>query len=248
MSSSPRFFVDAVLADVPPGEPVALPSPVAHHAVRVLRLKAGDAVVLFDGAGGEYEATLDQVERREASARLLRHVAVERESPLELTLVQSLLAADAMDYAVRKAVELGVKAIAPVVAARSQRAGATEHSDKRRAHWQSIAIAACEQCGRNRVPPVAAPRTLEGFLHDMAGAGPMAIAGPGASVSLAALAREAPPQFLIVGPEGGFTDDEVSAATTAGWLAVGLGQRILRVETAAIALASVAILSAEANG
>lgn len=241
----PRFFVDAPLAVS--AAPVPLPAAVAHHATRVLRLGAGDPLVLFDGSGGEYHATLVEAARRGATARVERFDPIERESPLSVTLVQAVLATDAMDYAVRKAVELGVAAIQPIVAARSQFPLATGQRDKRVAHWRGIAVAACEQCGRNRVPFVAAPLPFEAWLEAPRGA-PVVIAGPATATSLAAFAARSVPAAIVVGPEGGFTDAEMARAQAGGVQAVHLGPRVLRAETAGVAaLAMLAALIGDAR-
>ena len=141
--SVPRFHVDSPLPRAAEGESVPLREAVAHHAIRVLRLATGSRVVLFDGHGGEFEATLVATGKGRAAARLDRFVPVERELPFEVTLVLSLIAADAMDFAVRKAAELGTHAIQPVIAARSQAIGADKLA-RRQDHWQGIAIAASE--------------------------------------------------------------------------------------------------------
>jgi 16S rRNA (uracil1498-N3)-methyltransferase len=239
----PRFFVDATLR--PPPATIPLPEAVAHHATRVLRLSAGDPVVLFDGNGGEYHATLVEASRHGATARVDRFDPVERESPLRVALVQAILAADAMDYAVRKAVELGAASIQPVAAARTQRSSRSE--DKRLGHWRAIAVAACEQCGRNRVPEVAAPLGLDAWLRS-ARASPAVLAGPGTGMSLAAFASRTLPAAIVVGPEGGFTDGEVALARDCGVVAVHLGPRVLRAETAGVAaLAMLAALAGDAR-
>ena len=244
---APRFFLPTPLAHVPRGEEVALPDTVGHHAARVLRLPAGSRIVLFDGRGGEYVATLTRLDKRGAFASLDAHVAVERESPVAVTLAQGVLAADAMDYAVRKAVELGAAAIVPIVAERSQR-GAADRNEKRRAHWQAIAIAACEQCGRNRVPPVAAAVELATFVADAFAGGLVAIADPHATRSLASLAASSPPGSVAIGPEGGFTQAELDDAARRGASLVHLGPRVLRAETAAVAaLATLAAVAGDAR-
>ena len=148
---NPRFFCpDGLLPD----SDMPLPGPVAHHAERVLRLAVGDAVTLFDGQGGECAATLLALGKQPV-ARLGPRLAAGRESPLQITLVQALASGDKMDWVVQKAVELGAVAIQPVAAERSVLKLAGDRADKRVAHWQQIAVAACEQSGRNRVPQVA---------------------------------------------------------------------------------------------
>ncbi len=244
----PRFHVTSSLSSALVGTTIALPDGVAHHVVRVLRLDAGAPLTLFDGTGGEYLATLVEAGRRGSTARLERFDAVERESPLQVTLVQAVLAADAMDYAIRKAVELGVSAVAPVAATRSQFALGGERSEKRLAHWRGIAIAACEQCGRNRVPPIASPRSLEEWLRTVNQDRPLAIAAPSAAMSLAAFGARTPPEAIVIGPEGGFTTAELALAVDKGIVPVHLGPRVLRAETAGVAaLAMLAVVAGDAR-
>lgn len=245
--SLPRFHVPEPIAPATAGAAIALPERVAHHATRVLRLRVGDRIVLFDGTGGEHRARLVRVDRQGAQAEIERHDPIEREAPVAVTLAQSVLATDAMDYAVRKAVELGVAHIVPVIAERSQRIGERERGAKRQQHWQAIAIAACEQCGRNRVPAVGSPLTLDDYLATI-GERNVAIAAPNAPLSLAALCAESPPPHVLVGPEGGLTDAEVERATARGAKAVHLGPRVLRADTAALAaLATIAAVAGDAR-
>jgi 16S rRNA (uracil1498-N3)-methyltransferase len=230
---APRFFVPLPLSPSLRGREFALPEATAHHAVRVVRLAAGDALTLFDGAGGEYAATLVRVDRGGAMARIDAFSPVERESPLAVTLAQAVAANDAMDFAVRKAVELGAAAIQPLVTERSAPLPPGERGDKRLAHWRGIAVAACEQCGRNRVPPVAAPLPWRDWLAGWNGRG--VVLAPGAAHPLASLPAATGPVALAIGPEGGFTVRELDAARAAGFDAVSLGPRVLRTETAAVA-------------
>ena len=232
--SAPRFHVPGLAVDI--GAETALPEAVAHHATRVLRLSAGAALTLFTGNGGEYAATLVRVDKRGAAARIERFDSIERESPLALTLVMAVIATDPMDVAVRKAVELGAAAIAPVVAARSQGGARGDKADKRLAHWRQIAVAACEQCGRNRIPVVAPALTLAEWLERRGPAeGDAVMLVPDAAQSLSTLARTFRPRAVLVGPEGGFTDDEVATALARGVMAAHLGPRVMRAETAALA-------------
>jgi len=233
--AAPRFFVELDLAPALAGQTIVLPTAAAHHATRVLRLAVGDARTLFTGRGGEYAATLAHVDKRGASVRLDGFDAAEREAPLAVTLVQGIAAADAMDYAVRKAVELGVAALQPVTTARSVPLPAGERGERRAAHWQQVAIAACEQCGRNRVPPVHKPLPLRDWLAARDRAAAAVLLSPAATATLATLP---PPQAaldLVVGPEGGLAPDEVAAAERAGVVAVRFGPRVLRTETAGVA-------------
>jgi len=229
--SAPRFFVAPDGATLAPDTEIALPGEVARHAAQVLRLRDGAPIVLFDGTGGEYPATL-MLAGREARARTQVHRPVERETAVDITLVQALVAADVMDAIVRKAVELGAAAIVPVIAERSQR-GPAERLEKRVARWRQIAVAACEQCGRNRIPRVDAPRELREWVADEADLRAAALLDPRAARSLAAAAAHA--RTVLIGPEGGFTDAEVALCTAAGAQAVHLGTRTLRADTAAIA-------------
>src|SRR5262245_41935089 len=147
----PRFYVDATLRA---GGVLTLPEDSAHHAVRVLRLREGDEVTLFNGRGGEFAARIASIQRLRILVDVLQHRAVEREAPLRITLVQGMSAGEKMDSTVRKAVELGVVAFQPVLAARSVARPKGERAEGRREHWQRVIIAACEQCGRNRIPEV----------------------------------------------------------------------------------------------
>lgn len=227
-----RFFFPSAL---PAGGCVALPEALAHHAVRVLRLRDGDAVVLFDGSGAEWPARL-AVRGRECSAELEDCRFVERESPLQVVLVQALAAGDKMDWVVQKAVELGVHAVQPLSAARSVLRLAGERAERRVAHWQQVAVAACEQCGRNRVPSVRGLSSLADYLAASATERRVVLA-PGGAVGLAALAppRSGEALHLLVGPEGGWSEDELALCTRAGVTALALGPRVLRTETAGLA-------------
>ena len=194
--AAPRFKCTIPLAPELAGQSVELDAAAAHHATRVLRLGVGDALTLFDGTGGEYSATLVRVDRRGAAVRVERFVPVERESPLALTLAQGIVASDAMDSAIRKATEVGVTAIQPLVTARSAPMPDGERGDKRLAHWRQIAVAAAEQSGRNRVPEIVAPRELADWLPAWRGAGIVFL--PDAAQALAAIAPPAPPLVATV--------------------------------------------------
>lgn len=227
----PRFYCREALA---PGAHVELPEPVARHAVRVLRLPPGAPMVLFDGRGGEYPAHIERIERDRVFAELAEWREVERESPLAVTLVQSLQAGDKMDFTIQKAVELGVRDIVPVESRRSVLKLAGERAAKRGAHWQGVAAAACEQCGRNQVPLVAPLERLDHWLARPAGHALRLMLAPDASQSLTDLPPASSVQLLI-GAEGGLDPQEVTAARHAGFQAVRLGPRVLRTETAGLA-------------
>jgi 16S rRNA (uracil1498-N3)-methyltransferase len=244
--SNSRFYIDFPLEATVVGTSLPLPKDVAHHASRVLRLAVGATIRLFDGRGGEYRAAIDRIGRNGASAHIDHFDPVDREWAQAPILVQAVIASDPMDVVVRKAVELGVASIVPVTAARSQGGLVGARGEKRLIHWRSIAIAACEQCGRNRIPSVDAPMALDAWLNGIGGGiGPGVIAGPGATVSLAAFAARTLPSAVLVGPEGGFTDGEMALAVKRGLTPVHLGPRVLRADTAAIA--ALAVLAAVAG-
>ncbi|MFO1306384.1 MAG: 16S rRNA (uracil(1498)-N(3))-methyltransferase [Burkholderiales bacterium] len=228
---APRFFVRDPLSPDLAGSEVALPDDVAHHALRVLRLATGEAITLFDGRGGEYAATLVRAGKRDAWARIDAFDPADRESPLAATLVQAITATDTMDAIVRHAVELGVAAIEPVVTERSARFPSGAHGDKRLAHWREVAVAACEQCARNRVPGVLAPMPFTEWVRTPR-TGIVFDAGAAEALQPAAPAG---PFHVLVGAEGGLTAREVELAVRAGLRAVRAGPRVLRAETAALA-------------
>jgi 16S rRNA (uracil1498-N3)-methyltransferase len=225
----PRLYCPSPLAF---GSVVDLPESAAHHAKRVLRLGAGDEVTLFDGQGAEFAATLLAGDR----ALVGEHKPVDREAPLRVTLAQALPAADKMDWVVQKAVELGVAAIQPLAARRSVVRLSGDRALRRIAHWQQVAVAACEQCGRNRVPVVAPLHDLPHYLGEAAvGETARLLLSPDAGPRLSELPPPRGTVTLLVGPEGGFEDDEILAASAAGFTALRLGPRVLRTETAGLA-------------
>jgi 16S rRNA (uracil1498-N3)-methyltransferase len=228
-----RFHIPLPLA---PGERTALPEAAAHHAARVLRLRGGDAVTLFNGQGGEYAAVITAIGKHQVEVEVGAHAAIERESPLTVTLVQALSSGERMDLTIQKAVELGVTRIVPVESERSVVRLKGERADKRRAHWRQVVISACEQCGRNRVPAVEPLLPLAVWLAGEESTALRWLLAPGAATALRAQAHPDRAIELLVGPEGGFTDAEVAAAQRAGYQPVRLGPRVLRTETAAPAL------------
>lgn len=241
---TPRFFCPFPLSA---GATVQLPAETAHHAVNVLKVGAGDTAILFDGQGGQWRATL-AIHGKPPKAALMATLetfdAQDNESPLDITLVQALPAGDKMDWVVQKAVELGVTRIQPVMAKRSVVKLSGERAERRVAHWRSIVIAACEQSGRNRVPDVAPIVELPRYLGQLSAtsAGLRLICAPGACSSLKDRATPTQAVTLCVGPESGFDDSELIAATTVGFQPIRLGPRILRTETAG--LAALAVLMA----
>jgi 16S rRNA (uracil1498-N3)-methyltransferase len=225
----PRFYVDAPLRA---GSVCTLPEDSAHHAVHVLRLREGEEVTLFNGRGGEYAARIASMQRLKISIDLLQHRAIERESPLRVTLVQGVSAGERMDSTVRKAVELGVAEVQPVLATRSVARPKGERAEGRRGHWQKIAIAACEQCGRNRIPEVRPLVSLQDYRA--AGNGTKILLSPQAKLRLSETPKSSA-YILAAGPEAGFTAEEEAALAAAGFVPASLGPRVLRTETAAVA-------------
>jgi 16S rRNA (uracil1498-N3)-methyltransferase len=225
------------------GEVIDLPSAVAHHAARVLRLREGDTVTLFNGEGGEFDARLTRIESRSVSAAVGTHHAVERESPLRVTLLQGLAGAERMDYVIQKAVEMGVAGIAPVTTARSVTRLDPARASKRAEHWRSVIVASCEQCGRNRLPLLhplcdfdAALRSLDPAQPGAASAVLSLVLLPGEGSPLTAFDCPSGAIRLLIGPEGGLSPDELAAAQRAGFLNARLGPRVLRTETAGVAV------------
>ncbi|HET9822998.1 MAG TPA: 16S rRNA (uracil(1498)-N(3))-methyltransferase [Burkholderiaceae bacterium] len=239
----PRLHVSAPLAA---GPSLALPPEAVRHA-QVLRLQPGDALTLFDGAGGEWAARIESMGRRDVTVSLLEHRPVERELPLAITLALAMPAGDRMDHLVEKATELGVAAIQPLITERSVLRLSGERADKRRAHWQAIAVAACEQCGRNRVPSVHAPRPLESWLAALgAGRGDARWLLAWRDATAFVRVRDAAMDTLqlLSGPEGGLTGSEEDTARACGFVPVGLGPRVLRADTAPLAVLAALALRA----
>lgn len=230
----PRIYTSQPLN---PGQTISLEGSAANHVARVLRLKPGAVLTLFNGQGGEYPATLSETGKRSIEVRVQAHEARETESPLEITLAQGISRGERMDYAIQKAVELGVSHIVPVITERTQVTLKGERLEKKLGHWQGIAISACEQCGRNRVPEVASPVTLANWLPSRVN-GLSLVLDPLAVQGLPGLDRPDVPVNLLIGPEGGLTDAEIAQAGAAGFTGVRLGPRILRTETAAMATLS----------
>jgi len=225
----PRFFCPQPLVSRGMTE---LPPAMAHHASRVLRLGAGDEVTLFNGEGGECPGRIEEVGRG-VRVRLGDWRDIERESPLELVLAQALPSGDKMDWIVQKAVELGAARIQPLSAARSVVKLSGERAERRVEHWRQVAIAACEQCGRNRLPliePILDLRQWLGGRVQDNGISCLMLA-PGATQRPRELAG-ARRLILLVGPEGGLSEEEASMASSAGFAGLSLGPRILRTETA----------------
>ncbi|HEY6240704.1 MAG TPA: 16S rRNA (uracil(1498)-N(3))-methyltransferase [Burkholderiales bacterium] len=230
-ASVPRFFAPLGLSL---GVEIELPERVVRHC-SVLRLRSGDTVILFNGEGGEFSAELTRVSRGEAHARVISKQTPERESPLAIELAQCVSSGDRMDITLQKSTELGVFRIVPVASERTVVKLLKDRADRRLAHWRNVVVAACEQCGRNRVPEVAAITDLSAFLSRAASDGLRLLLVPDADRDLKQL--EPPREVtLLVGPEGGLAPHERQRAETSGFIPIRFGPRILRTETAPLAV------------
>jgi 16S rRNA (uracil1498-N3)-methyltransferase len=234
----PRFYCPGPWSAA---RPVDLPETVARHATSALRLREGDALILFDGNGREGSGFL-QRDGKQLYATLTECRDISRESPLAITLVQGISSGDRMDYTLQKAVELGVNEIIPVFMKRSVVRLSDERLARRHAHWQAIVVAACEQCGRNDLPTVATPGDFDRWLSAPSER-LMLLLDPEAPDSLRTLTIPTGPVCLLAGPEGGFDPLERRAVMARGATGIRLGPRVLRTETAAVAaLAAMQVL------
>jgi len=214
-----------------------LPSAKAHHVAHVLRLVPGDAVILFDGQGNSWDAAISKCARGDVSVQVRGRREEDRESPLQLTLAQAVSSGERMDYTIQKAVELGVSAIQPLMAERCVVRLSGERAVKRVAHWQAVVAAACEQCGRNRVPVVQPVLSLRDWLEGaMTAGGVRLLLAPDGPAVLRQMPQPSAMVTVLAGPEGGFTAVEAADAVRAGFRPLRLGPRVLRTETAAVAL------------
>ncbi len=230
----PRIHCATPLAS---GQALGLPSGAARH-VQVLRLQPGDGITLFDGRGGEFEATVERMGRSEVDVRVGAHHAVEREAPLAVHLAVGMPANDRMDWLVEKATELGVTSIQPLQTAHGVLRLAGERAQKKQDHWQAVAVAACEQCGRNRVPTVHPVRDLGTWLDSLGPDAPAARHVLGFGDEAQPLGRGTPAggtAVFLSGPEGGLNPQEQARARASGFVLTTLGSRILRAETAPLA-------------
>ena len=231
--TAPRFYCPPPL---PSSDLFELPPAAAFHASRVLRLRVKDAVHLFDGEGNELRGSIREVSGKKVFVEKLQPCESNRESPLHIVLAQAMCGSEKMDWVMQKATELGVAEIQPVQTQRSVAKLSAERAAKRADHWRSVTIAACEQCGRNVLPRIHAPQEFSIWLAQIR-------AQPGSKFILlpqgtATLHQQPKPQgeiTLLIGPEGGFSDDEAQLAQNVGFTPIRLGARWLRTETAALA-------------
>lgn len=227
-----RLFVDRPLA---PDAELPLPSAASEHATRVLRLRAGDALVLFNGDGHDYSAQLLDAARGGARVRITaRGAPAAAESPLALTLVQGIARGEKMDWILQKATELGVACIAPVLTARTEVRLHAERGEKRMAHWRGVIASACEQCGRARLPQLLPPQPLAAWLSAAQPGIPLFTLDPHAQTRMRDLPTLSAAQ-LVIGPEGGLDATDLLLLRAAGAQDLALGPRVLRTETAGMA-------------
>lgn len=246
----PRFHVPTDLAS---GVELQLPPGAARH-VQVLRLQPGSGITLFDGQGGEWDAQVLRMGRSEVQVTVGEHHAIERESARPVHLLTGLMASDRMDWLIEKATELGAARFMPLLTERSTLRLSGERAEKKRAHWQAVAIAACEQSGRNQVPGVLAQRTFSDGLQACPTTSPTSPSGTAGHRLILSLADDATPfrdlhsslgntdtVTLLSGPEGGLSAQEETLARAAGFRPVSLGSRVLRAETAPLAALSLLV-------
>lgn len=227
-----RAFVDRPLAV---GASVGLPEDAAAHLVRVLRLREGDACVLFNGDGFDHDARLTEVGKRGATADIVATRAVDVESPLRITLLQGIARGEKMDWILQKATELGVAAFVPVSSDRSEVKLDAERAAKRHAHWRSVVTSACEQSWRARIPAVVAPQSLAAALASLPEGPARWLLDPVAATGVSAMPAPGAEVVLAIGPEGGWSANDRAALVAAGFGGLRLGPRILRTETAGMA-------------
>jgi len=231
-----RLFVSGPLIN---GEVRALEGDRARYLGRVLRSRVGDMLSVFDGEGDEHEATIRRIGKDVVTVEIGVRTPSQTESPLTLHLAQGISRGERMDFVIQKATELGVKRITPVLTEFGMVRLDPRRADKRLAHWQQVAVSACEQCGRTRLPLIDPPTGLKAWLGNR----PVdvdvdLILKPGAQEALAGIPRPGVKVCVLIGPEGGFSDKEYEDAQVAGFRAVSMGPRILRTETAAVAAVS----------
>jgi len=229
-----RFYCPELNTD---NEIFTLPDAAHRHAIQVLRLKQGDVLRLFNGVGLEFNAVLEQVSKRESSVRLGDQITVNNESPLNITLLQGISRGERMDYALQKAVELGVSRVIPVVTERCNVQLSGGRSDKRLAHWQGVMVSACEQSGRGILPELSPIMSLEDALFDNKVTCQLVL-DPLAEQGFTTLEKHED-IALLIGPEGGLSEQEINQANNVSFQSVRFGPRILRTETATVAALAV---------
>ena len=228
---NPRIYTPQTLV---PDSTVELDTEAAHHVARVLRMRSGDALTLFDGRGAEYPASIVNIDRKTVQVAIAAAHVVDRESPLAIHLGIAISKGERMDWVIQKATELGVARITPLQSERVEVRLRGEREEKKAAHWQAVAIAACEQCGRNRIPAIDAPQALAVWLADVE-ADAHFVLHHRSEHALSAYATPPHSVALLIGPEGGLSDAEIALAEAQNFAPLRLGPRVLRTETAPLA-------------
>lgn len=221
--------------DLVSGSTIELDQSASHHLVTVLRAKVKDIITVFNGRGGEYRAIITQINKKQVIVELKEFVDREAESSLELYLAQGISRSEKMDYTIQKAVELGVKKIIPLFTERCTVKLDEERRAKRHQHWQSIIISACEQSGRNHIPELLFPMSLENGLNAVQADWRFVLSPMASSQLKETSVKKDQRVILLIGPEGGLSDPEINLACQHGYFPLNLGPRILRTETAAVA-------------
>jgi 16S rRNA (uracil1498-N3)-methyltransferase len=221
------------------GQHLHIEGSAAGHIVRVLRLAAGEPLTLFDGSGGEYRARIEQVGKDCVTVSVHEQDAIERESALELTLAQGISRGERMDWVIQKATELGTTRIVPLLTERSVVRLDARQAQRKIEHWRAVAVAACEQCGRNRIPELLSPLELQEFLSRCESGTTHLLLSPAGELRIGELRGIGTGVTVLIGPEGGLAEPEQQAAIAAGFKPVRLGPRVLRTETAALAALTV---------
>jgi 16S rRNA (uracil1498-N3)-methyltransferase len=228
-----RVYVDS---PVTAGKRLVVSGSAANHITRVLRLRSGDALTVFDGSGGEFGARVEEFRKEAVVVSVDEHRTLDRESPLSLTLAQGISRGERMDWIIQKATELGASRIVPVFTKRSVVRLDDKQAERKLQHWRAIAVSACEQCGRNRLPDVATPVDFFDVLPAESSPGATRVLlSPAGDLRIDDLQEVGNGITVLIGPEGGLEDVEQETAIAAGFKPVRLGPRVLRTETAAIA-------------
>jgi 16S rRNA (uracil1498-N3)-methyltransferase len=239
---TPRLYLPVSLRA---GDEFDLSTEQSHYVARVLRLRPGDPLQVFDGNGARHAAVIAALQSKQVRLRLGDALVPGAESPLSITLAQCISSAEKMDWTIEKAVELGVAAIQPLISRRSIVRLDAQRAQRRGEHWQRLIVAACMQCGRDRLPALAPTTDLTGWLAPPTPGVTALVLVPGGAVRLSRIEAPSAHIRLLVGPESGLTDDEIEAARAAGFIEASLGPRVLRTETAG--LAALAVLQARAG-
>lgn len=227
--AAPRIYSAVPLCA---GESLSLDESARRHVGQVLRLKAGQSITLFDGHGGQFPATIDRIERREIVANIGQQEPIEQESPLTTHLFQGISKGERMDYAIQKATEIGVTSITPLLCERTVVRIEPKRMEKKMAHWQGVAISACEQCGRNQLPEIRPVLSLKEALSHAGGS--RIVLDPDGDHRLSDLPPNQQAVSLLIGPEGGLSPSELDQANSHEFSRVRIGPRVLRTETATV--------------